>query len=111
MDDTLAMSCTNVYEDFNDVTSSIEVYRNTFLGEANGYWTSLTGSTDFHYEITVGFSSTHKEATTTENQYQLSYEMTAGINFKIESFSESIKQSYLYDIQKNVEDINESNVT
>lgn len=38
LDDTLSMECSNVFEDFNDVTSSLWVYRNTSLGTANGYW-------------------------------------------------------------------------
>lgn len=37
--------------------------------------------------------------------------MTSGINFKISNFSETINQSYSYDIKKDVEDTYEADIT
>lgn len=63
-DDTFEMTCMTIPGDFNDRTSSLEVYRNTKLGNSLGYWTSITGTSDIDYEITTGFYSTHSESET-----------------------------------------------
>ena len=54
-------------KDWNDVVSSLRVYKNTSMGNARGYWTSITGGSDLTFSTHLGFHSTHTENTTTEN--------------------------------------------
>lgn len=85
---------------WNDVVSSLRVYKNTAGGKAKGYWTSITGGSDLTFTTHIGFHSSHTESTETVNQYNLSYEMKVGIEFA----SETISESYSYQITQDVED-------
>lgn len=97
-DNTFAMPCIDVYSDFNDKTNSIQVFRNTSLGNATGYWVAMTGSSDLNYELHEGFTSSHSESTTEINQFTLSMEMSYGMSFVVESASIDISESYSYTI-------------
>lgn len=105
LDATLSMPCVSLEGKFNDRTTSLWVYRNTSLGAANGYWTSITGSSDLTFEVSEGFTSTHREYTSTVNKYQLSYEMSEHIGFSFAGEESKISTSYSTEIKHDTEDM------
>ena len=99
----MEVPCQNIPAELNDKTSSMYVYKTDKLGVANGYWRSITASESFEYTIHVGFETDKTESTHTEEQFNLSYEMQWGMNFKVLSSSEKISASYVQDIAKDTE--------
>lgn len=102
LDRTFSMNCINL-GGLSAKVSSLEVYRNTSLGDADGYWESITGTSDLTYSVNVGFTSSRTEKTSIENQYSLSYEMSSGMQLEVFSASETINTSYSLAIKNDVE--------
>ena len=103
------MSCINFksqgndWKDFDDKTSSAEVYR-TGSGLAKGTWKQVASGNYIKLELTVGFTTTKSTTETESEQFTLSYEMTSGMEFAGASSSRTIKESYTKTLEKSVTD-------
>jgi len=83
---------------WNDRVSSVAVYRTYGGSNAIGKWKSVTGTGTVNFTYHVGFSSTKSTEEQTNQEYSLKYEMSTGFDFEVESLSETISESYTYDI-------------
>lgn len=63
----------------------------------------MTGSSALDYEMSVGFTSTHTESTSTVNEFTLSYEMSEEIKFGFVTESATLASSYRLEVQNDVE--------
>ena len=88
---------------FGDKTSSLRVYRTANIGAAGGTWKSITASTGIKFKVSYGYQYDESHSTETNMQYELSYEMTSGIEFEGFSESETINSSYTYGITQDTE--------
>lgn len=102
-DGHLSMSCINL-DGYNNEVTSLIVHRTQSMGAAQGMWQSITGSSSIEYQLQEGFTSTHTEYTSVQNQFTLSYEMSESINFVAGSEESKIGTSYSLAIQNDVED-------
>ena len=98
------MRCINIDAmGFGDRTTSLKVYRTANIGTANGTWKAITATTGIDFTVSYGFSYSESQETQTNMQYELSYEMTSGIEFEGISESQTISEKYAYGITTDTE--------
>jgi len=98
------MRCINIDAmGFGDRTTSLKVYRTANIGTANGTWKAITATTGIDFTVSYGFSYSESQETQTNMQYELSYEMTSGIEFEGISESQTISEKYSYGITTDTE--------
>ena len=102
-DETLRHACISLFDNFNDRTSSLEVYKTAQLGSAKGYWRSITQTETLNFTVRYGVHSKRVENTTTTQELALSFEMSAGIDFLGTDFGGKIGTEYSLEIKKDIE--------
>ena len=80
---------------WNDVVSSLKVFRTSHGQKAIGTWVAVTTQTeDIDITYHVGFTKTVTTETMENESYELQMQMSEGIEFEGFSESETITQSY-----------------
>ena len=80
-DATLRHACVSLYDDFNDRTTSLEVYKSAQLGKAKGYWRSITQTETLNFTVHYGTRSKKSELVSKTEEVALSFEMKAGVSY------------------------------
>ena len=94
-DNDQAMSCINLTDyGWDDMVSSVAVYRTNFGAYAQGRWQSFTSTEAIDFTFHVGLSSTDSEATQESMSFSMSQDMSMGIEFEGIGSSTSISSSY-----------------
>lgn len=106
VDATQRHACISLFDDFNDRTTSLEVYKSSTLGMARGYWRSITQTESLSFTVYYGMKAKDSEYVSTTQEKALSFEMKAGVKYlggKIsgsyaETIRRDIEQTYTYNV-------------
>jgi len=78
---TLKHACVSLYDKFNDRATSLEVYKTSQLGQAKGYWRSITQTETVNFTVHYGMHSKQFQAERTTQEVALGFDMKAGFSF------------------------------
>lgn len=92
------MKCMNVPKGFNNAVSSLKFYRTEWGAVAQGDWIAITATEIINFEYSIGFEKSSSTETTDTQKYDLSMQMTEGIEELGVSESETVTESYSHTI-------------
>ena len=94
LDANQAVRCLNVRDiGWDDRVSSLSVYKSFGLDNARGYWRNVASGQTISLQMSVTFTSSKSESSTSTEQYTLSEEMKVGIEFESDTISESFSST------------------
>ena len=95
-DTNFTMKCVELDSDWNDELSSLRVYKNRQIGEAQGFWSQITNQSSSAFEFTVSIGLEYERISTTDltEKESLAYEMSLGFAFEASQASYDISSSY-----------------
>ena len=90
--DHFRLQCLSMPDHWNDIVSSLVVYRTNEGGKAKGRWIGTTSTELVKFTYNVGFSSTGTAEEKETEKWSLSYQMTTGIEFEGIKDSETMSE-------------------
>ena len=94
-DDAHTMSCINLNEyGWDDIVSSVAVYRTNRGAYAQGKWQAITSTESIHYKYHIGMSSSYAQHTQESMTYSMTEDMSMGVEFFGFGFETGISIGY-----------------
>ena len=90
-DSEQAMRCITMPEGWNDVVSSVAVYRTNHGASAKGHWESYTATENVDFTYHLGLKYDHTTYTKESIEASLDMDLHAGVVFEAGDFSADIK--------------------
>ena len=98
-DSEQAMKCITMPEGWNDVVSSVAVYRNSQGFPAKGHWESYTATESIDFTYHLGLSYNESKYTKESIEASLKLDMHAGVEFEGLGFSADISAELTGEIE------------